>query len=281
VIKTAAYFPTQAALNAAPILSAVHASMIWHGITMHKDSLDADCAVIWSVLWNGRMKENRRVFEHYRSRGRPVIVIDVGYLNRGRTWRIGLNHTNRRAWFGNDQDLDPDRPAKLGIALKHPQTYPDILIALQHSRSLQAQDITDFRAWTVQRIQEIRRYTDRPITVRPHPRDTVSLHGSLPDIKIIYPRRLDGTYDSYDWNNQYHAVVNHNSGPGVLAAIAGVRPIVDESSMAWPVSIPIQDIERPYDIDREQWLIELAHTEYTVKEIESGLWLKRLESGLK
>lgn len=248
---------------------------------MQKDSLDADCAVIWSVLWNGRMKENQSVFEHYRSRGRPVIVIDVGYLNRGTTWRIGLNHINRKGWFGNDRNLDPDRPAKLGVALKSPQKHPDILIALQHSRSLQAQGITDFRAWTAQRIQQIQKHTDRRITVRPHPRDRVCLDSFSSNIKVVYPRRLSDTYDGYDWNDQYHAVVNHNSGPGVLAAIAGVRPIVDESSMAWPVSVAMQDIERPYDTDRAQWLIELAHTEYTVAEIESGLWLKRLESGLK
>ena len=255
--------------------------MIWHGITMQKNSLDADCAVIWSVLWNGRMKDNQTVFEHYRSQGRPVIVIDVGYLNRGTTWRIGINHTNRCAWFGNDRDLDPDRPARLGVSLKVPQSHSDILIALQHSRSLQTQGINDFREWTVQRITDLRRYTDRPIVVRPHPRDQMTLENLPAGVKTVYPSRLNNTYDSYDWNDRYHAVVNHNSGPGVLAAIAGVRPVVDQSSMAWPVSVALQDIERPYDMDRDQWLIELAHTEYTIEEIESGLWLKRLESGLK
>ena len=40
-------------------------------------------------------------------------------------------------------------------------------------------------------------------------------------------------------------MVNHNSGPGIQAALAGTRPIVDASSLAHPVSIKLQDIEQP------------------------------------
>ena len=247
---------------------------------MHKDSLDADCAVIWSVLWHGRMKQNRQIFEHYRSRGRPVIVIDVGYLQRGVTWRIGVNHINRSAVFGNHQDLDPDRPDKLGVTLKQSSEHPEILIALQHSRSLQAEGIVNFESWALEKVSEVRRYSDRPIVIRPHPRDRVIIDGLPAGVKIAHPRRLVGTYDSHDWHDRYHAVINHNSGPGVLAAIAGVRPIVDESSLAWPVSVSMSDIERPYSRDRQQWLIELSHCEYTLPEIESGQWLKRLEYNL-
>jgi hypothetical protein len=280
VIKTAAYFPLQSALNANPVLSAVCTSMVWHGITMQKDSLDSDCAVIWSVLWNGRMKQNRHVYEHYRSLGRPVIVIDVGYLQRGVTWRIGVNHINRKANFGTHQPLDPDRPAKLGVALKQADKHPEILIALQHSRSLQTESIKDSAAWALEKVSEIRQHSDRPIVIRPHPRDRVVIGNVSSGVRVEHPRRLVGTYDSYDWNDRYHAVVNHNSGPGVLAAIAGVRPVVDESSLAWPVSVSMDSIEKPYCQDRQQWLIELSHCEYTVPEIESGVWLKKLECSL-
>ena len=33
--------------------------------------------------------------------------------------------------------------------------------------------------------------------------------------------------------------------------------------------------------DREQWLIKLCHTEYTVSEIQQGTWYPRLEQWLK
>jgi hypothetical protein len=78
----------------------------------------------------------------------------------------------------------------------------------------------------------------------------------------------------------YHAVVNHNSGPGIQAAIAGCRPVVHKSSLAAPVSVAVEDIEKPYDVDRQQWLIEICHTEYTVDELKTGLWLKRIAPAL-
>ena len=62
----------------------------------------------------------------------------------------------------------------------------------------------------------------------------------------------------------YDAVINYNSGPGIQAVIAGVPAIVDSSSLAYNVT------------DREQWLIDICHTEYTVEEIESGTWVRRI-----
>jgi hypothetical protein len=97
---------------------------------------------------------------------------------------------------------------------------------------------------------------------------------------IEHPVKIVNTYDSHNLAFDCHAMVNHNSGPGIQAAIAGTRPIVDVSSLAYPVSITHEDIDRPYDQDRDQWLVELCHTEYTVQEIQQGLWLQRLQPQL-
>ena len=59
-----------------------------------------------------------------------------------------------------------------------------------------------------------------------------------------------------------------------------MRPIVDMSSLAYPVSVGFADIEQPYTTDRDLWLTQISHTEYTVPELEQGLWLKRIESAL-
>ena len=74
--------------------------------------------------------------------------------------------------------------------------------------------------------------------------------------------------------------MNHNSGPGIQAGIAGCRPIVSHSSLAYPVAVGYADIEQPYAVDRELWLTKICHTEYTVEELREGLWLKRIESAL-
>jgi hypothetical protein len=78
------------------------------------------------------------------------------------------------------------------------------------------------------------------------------------------PRKLADTYDSFDMHWDFDAVINYNSGPGIQAAIAGVVPVVDQTSLAYGIE------------DREQWLIDICHTEYTVEEIESGTWARRI-----
>jgi len=134
--------------------------------------------------------------------------------------------------------------------------------------------------WINQQITNVRAVTERPIIVRPHPRSPINVKLLPEDVHIETPAMLPNTYDSFDMQLNCHAVVNHNSGPGIQAAIAGIRPIVDATSLAHPVSVAFRGIETAYDIDRSQWLIEMAHTEYTVQELQGGMWLKRIESAL-
>jgi hypothetical protein len=134
--------------------------------------------------------------------------------------------------------------------------------------------------WLKQTISILRNNTDRPIVVRPHPRCRTIMPALPPNVKIEQPRQLANTYDSFDMHFDCHAVVNYNSGPGIQAAIAGVRPVVDSSSLAYPVGVGYADIEQPYDKDRELWLTQICHTEYTVDELRTGTWLKRISPAL-
>lgn len=246
--------------------------------------MDADLAVIWSVLWHGRMSANHAVWQHYQQRGRPVIVIDVGTLHRGATWKIAVKSITADGYYGHQQNLDPDRPQKLDISLRSVKSpNPKIVIAAQHGHSLQTVALPSIEQWIVEQIQQLRSVTDRPIVVRPHPRYRInpSLLNLTKNEQIELPQHLANTYDSYDLAFDCHALVNYNSGPGIQAALAGTRPIVDSSSLAWPVSTNIKNIEQPYDIDRQQWLIQICHTEYTVEEIAQGSWCERLEPALK
>ena len=277
MIKTIAYFPLQCARNSGEVLAAVRGSLNQHGIEIQAQSWDSDAVIIWSVLWHGRMLENREVYDHYRGLDRPVIVIDVGTLIRGVTWKVAVNNITADGYYGHEHNLDWDRPRRLGIGLQNQTLRPEILIAAQHQQSLQMSRVPDQEAWITQQIAQIRSATDRPIVVRSHPRCALNISQLPLGIEIQATQRLVNTYDSYDMNVNYHAVVNHNSGPGIQAAMAGARPIVDRSSLAAPVGVDIGCIEQSYAVDREQWLVEIAHTEYTIPELEAGLWIQRLE----
>lgn len=281
MIKSIAYFPLQCALNSKPVMSAVLDVFNAAGVRTEENSMTADAAIIWSVLWNGRMKPNQQVYNHYRRNNKPVIIIEIGALYRGQTWKISVNHITNQGYYGHQEKLDPDRPRKLGVSLAvQLLPKPEIVIAAQHPRSLQTAGIANMEQWVYNKVAELKQVTDRPLVVRPHPRAPLSLPKLPADVKLIAPRKVTNTYDTYDMHYNCHAVVNHNSGPGIQAGIAGCRPIVDSTSLAAPVGIALSDIEQPYDVDRQQWLIELCHTEYTVEEIRQGLWLKRIAPAL-
>lgn len=260
--KTATYFPLQCALNSGPVIAAVMSSLQRAGFQIEPNSYDADVAVIWSVLWAGRMSRNQDVYRHYRACNKPVVCIEIGALDRGRTWKIALNHVNANGYYGHKQDLDWDRPRKLGIQLSNNTgTHGKILVAGQHQQSLQLEGV-DQEAWYLQKIQEVA--DGRQVVVRPHPRSLLNRSRFPRNVIWEEPKQLVNTYDSFDMHWDFDTVINYNSGPGIQAVIAGVPVVVDSSSLAYNV------------VDREQWLVEICHTEYTVEEIESGTWVKRI-----
>ena len=280
MIKNIAYFPSQVALNGGPVINAVLDGFQSSGIHTHENSWDSDAAVIWSVLWNGRMLSNQQVYRHYRDQNKPVVIVEAGALYRGRTWKISVNHVNATGYYGHQHNLDPDRPRRLGISLAmNLTTNSAVLITGQHNRSLQLAGV-DQEAWITDVIDQIRSQSDRPIHVRPHPRCALDWSRLPSNVHREDPKKLDGTYDSFNIRFDYHAVVNYNSGPGIQAAIAGARPITHNTSLAHPVSVSISNIEQPYTVDRHHWLAEICHTEYTLDEIKQTLWLKRIQSAL-
>jgi hypothetical protein len=276
-----AYFPNYVAQNGFAVLSAFLDGCNRRGILTVEESLDADAAVIWSVLWNGRMAQNQSVYQHYRQQQKPVIVIDVGTLYRGSTWKIAVNNITANGYYGHQENLDWNRPRKLGISLAlNLSQNPKIIVAAQHARSLQVESLPSVEHWIVQQINKLKAVTDRPIVIRPHPRCQLDRTKLAQDIVIEQPQKIANSYDSYNLAFDCYAMINYNSGPGIQAAMAGTRPIVDSSSLAYPVSIKLEDINQPYTVNREQWLVEICHTEYTVDEIAQGQWAKRLAPAL-
>jgi len=264
------------ALNSPPIFQAFEQGLksLGHEVVDNNE----DVSVIWSVLWQGRMLANKNVYKECKTLGRPIVIIEVGNLSRGNTWRISLNNINSLGEFANVDDLDPLRPKKLGIQMLPPveKRRGDILIAAQHSHSLQWEGMPPMKLWVEQTIEKIKQYSNKRIIVRPHPRSLFPL--KIPGVLLESPKKIAGSYDDFDIFYNYHCVINHNSGPAVQAAIRGVPVICDSSSLANELSGNIENINNIVLPDRDQWFLRLCHTEWTVTEISQGLPIQRIIS---
>jgi hypothetical protein len=263
------------------VFDAFATSLVDNGHTVVYNDNTADVDVIWSVLFHGRMARNKAIWENEK----PTIVLEVGGINRGVTWKVGLNGINRDGYF-SPGDFCNNRSNDLGLLLKPWRTDGEyILIAGQHDKSLQWKNMPPMSNWFLDTYDEIRKHTQRPIIFRPHPRCR------LPDIerglRHVYrqePKHVNGTYDSFDMGfDNIHCTFSHSSNPGIHSIIEGVPAFVSPSSLAYPVANDIDffhDIENPLMPDRTQWLNDYAHTEYTIEEISQGLPLKNLTNEL-
>jgi hypothetical protein len=279
-IMTISIFNRFGALNSGPVFEAFRNGCRKHNIRVTEHNSAADVAVIWSQLWTGRMAPNRAVWQEFTATGRPVIVLEVGQLMRGVTWKMGINGVNSRAWWGDE--ITPGRADKLSVRLQPWHQGDHILISMQRTDSEQWAGLPPADQWLKQTIDHIRAHTDREIIVRPHPRQKLN---PMPGVQIQQPQALRGTYDEFDFRsnlNRAWAVVNENSGPGSQAVIDGVPAFVGAYSMAAPVANQdFSHIEKPLMPERAEWLERLCHTEWTLGEITSGLPLGRLLGRLK
>jgi hypothetical protein len=219
------------------------------------------------------------VWQEFRKTKRPVIVLEVGMLKRGHTWKVAVNGVNGDAYWGQGQD--PDRISQFS-KLMQPwrQSGQHILIAAQRTDSAQWQGQSS--SWLQDTVDRIKLHSTRDIIVRQHPREKVS---HITGCTMQKPQAILGTYDDFNFDRALQncwAVVNWNSGPGTQAILSGIPAFVGSSSLALPVAnTDLSQIENPAMPNREQWFQDLVHTEWTVDEIKTGYPISRLLPALQ
>lgn len=145
-----------------------------------------------------------------------------------------------------------------------------------------------FYHWTVETIKEIRKYTDRPILIRPHPKEKDvfdNISKDLINFKNITvsnnffnqdPLLNHGGGGLYEDLNSAYCVVTFNSNSAVEALCEGI-PIfaLDSGSAAFDVSHnDLSKIENlNYNIDISNWCNKIAYTMWTKHEVSTGeMW---------
>lgn len=133
----------------------------------------------------------------------------------------------------------------------------------------------DMPAWTVQIVKQIRQHTDRPIVVRPHPKNpiNVNLFRNFANVKLSTNASLQ-----QDLNNAW-ASVFFNSSSCVASVLAGVPVFAsDPDCVAWSVAnANLSQIEKPLTPEREQWLWDLSAAHWTDDESRAGLIYRKFQ----
>jgi hypothetical protein len=259
-----------------------------HEIKHHQSPIPADMCLLWSVQF--RNPKRREIYDWYRSQGIPVLVIEVGALNRNTLWRVGLNNIDWTAEFGLRQPLETGRYKNIGL---NPRPWREdrgerILITLQNDKCANWPYTYSSYEWLIETIRMLKRHTDRKITVRPHPRKRDPIPPEVQRSKgvtVEIPKLEGGGVDRTDFQTMLKstwAVINVSSNPAVEAVLSGIPAFVASNNLASPVcETDIRRIEHPVLPKRKDWLNRVAHTEWTVEEIRAGIPWQRIKPYVK
>ena len=181
-----------------------------------------------------------------------------------------------------DTEIDPLRWQKisknLNLSLKDYRTSGEhILLCLQRNGGWSMGPV-DIQTWAVETINTIRKYTDRPIIIRPHPGDKTSkniIQPGNPACKIKFSKavQLSSNVNLVDDLKNCWAAVNYNSSPVVGAAIEGVPIFVCDpikSQSAEIANTDLTQIENPKMPNRQPWVERLSMFHWNFNELKSG-----------
>jgi hypothetical protein len=193
-----------------------------------------------------------------------------------------------------NHDPDPARWTRIqsqcGVRLQPWRSAGNhILICLQRDGgwSMAGWDVID---WALKTIIDIRKYSDRPIRIRPHPGDKKARKYCDRLMKLCQGRRLTGLGVSIEGHSLMDdftdcwAVVNHNSSPGVAAVIQGIPLILTDPlrSQAHDVAtVGIHSIENPLMPDRTAWIQRISQFHWSHEELRTGVCWEHMKKWAK
>ena len=207
------------------------------------------------VLWGAGMI---RAVKHAEQQGNNYYYIDNGYFGNypnKRFFRIIKNATHDTRPI---IDRPRDRLDTTGIKAKPFTKGSRIIVAPPSPKSFTLWDI-DQPTWIEQTVNELKKHTDRPISIRE---------------KRSRKDRLHNDTIQEDLANDCHCLVTYNSVAAVEALIEG-KPVITlgpnaATHLATHQLSDVENIKIPTEEEREAWLRHLAYSQFTHQEMING-----------
>ena len=267
----------------------------------------ADAYIQTNVL--GVMKKNNaEKYQFILDQNKPRIVIEQATFRKNLDilrpnnyyFRVGLNHyTFNDGIFKNDNS-PPDRWKQIqkeqDITIKPWKKKGDyILILTQNPIDTSLNDLVkkpgDYENFIKKIIEDISKYTNEDIMIRPHPRFMFRFNkDTLKNItvknKVFFSENLNnfnitnGGEEIYKDFKNARVAISYSSNSLIEAICEGIPSIaLSKTSHAWPVSFHTLKVLKHKELpefDRTQWLYNCAYTQWKMSELNSGNVHKRL-----
>ena len=229
-------------------------------ISLQDNSIAID-PVANSMFW-GFVNNNLSLIHKLESKNQPYWFTDTPYFGRfdnsnlqpdNHYWRICKDNIHAKYIPG----CKSDRFEKFGMKIKAPDFKGKYILVCPSSAGIHK--YLGRPNWTNETVEQIKRYTDRPIKIRNKPRGRGTSGPS--DAKVPLSEDLKDAW----------CLVTSCSIAAVEAQCMGVPVICDEKSFAKDIgATEFADIENPYFVSCEDWLYSLSYQQFTPEEIKNG-----------
>ena len=260
---------------------------------------EADCYYQTNMLkpkfmHGDRYKYQGSKYEYVLSTKKPFIVSESEPFREYPGWlRFGWNDYGWSYGNFNNINVGPERWNKFesttGIKIKDWDSLGDNILIMGQKEGdsalvrLYNAGYSSFYDWVEYVVKELRKHTDRPIVVRPHPRGAGKSLNSFSRRMVKYNNvsitpnitrggNQGGQGLDQDLKNAY-CVVTFNSLSSVEAVTRGIPVFaLDGGCMTWPIAHKsLSQIENiNYDIDIEEWKNKIAYTFWNKQEVKFG-----------
>lgn len=224
-------------------------------ISSWEDEKESDNALII----RGVGKKSREAIQHCWNTNRDFYYIDTGYFGNP---KLKMYHrlTKNNLQFSSELiDRPDDRLVRTNTKIKKHNPGSKILICPPSDKVMMIFDMPDAKTWTQHIVEEIKKYTDRPIEVRLKPESRTERQNS----NTIQDALADA-----------HCLVTYNSIAATEALINGVPAIAlgpNAASMLCPNTLEnIDNIEYPDTSLIYSYLSNLAYNQFTERELRNG-----------
>lgn len=248
-------------------------------------TVSCDLAVIqgWVHSKTGaHLRIRSDAIDRQRKEGKHILVIDsnlLGFLapdDKDRYLRYSLDGIFPTTGYYFDRDVDINRWDKIKSSYGFDERSwrsngEHVLICLQRDGGW-SMDGKSVPAWLSDVLLGLRRSTDRPILIRPHPGNQEIVR----KIRMVDALcKISTSKDIREDLDRAWATVTYNSSPGVASLLWGVPTWVTDPeparSQAYPLAqTHLADIEHPLYPDRRSLYDRLAQCHFNSAELISG-----------
>jgi len=228
------------------------------------------------------IKLRAKIVEHQRRQNNHIMAIDANCFKfkdlDSKYLRYSINGVDYDSSEYANKNSDSSRwnilSNDIGLDIKdwkRDGEYILFLVQRDGGWSMKGQSPVE---WTRQKIEAVRKVSNLPIVLRPHPGKIADLRPLLrPGVTISDSTKVPIEHDL----RRAKAAFVFNSSSGVASILEGVPLWVDDSgSVCWDVAnYNIGDIDYPKLTDRSQWINDLAACHWTDQESRQGLVYKQ------